>query len=218
MAGIIKVGQTSPTPTSGTAATYQFDDMQDAYLARVRGEAAKIIADARNEATRLKKQAAEEGRQAALKAVEASLRSRAEEQLQSVLHALGQAAAEIGRSREAWQKQWEEQAIRLAVAIAERIIRREVSAHPEITLDLLRETLQMAAGSQQLTIRLHPQDCEILGAQAESLAKRFSGLAAVEIVADATLTSGGCRIETAQGNIDAALETQLQRIAQELTD
>ena len=77
MAGIIKVGRTSPTLQGATTAAFQFDDMQDAYLARVRGEAAKIIADARDEAARLKKQAAEEGKQTALKAVEASLRGRA---------------------------------------------------------------------------------------------------------------------------------------------
>jgi flagellar assembly protein FliH len=218
MAGIIKVGRTSPTLQGATAAAYQFDDMQDAYLARVRGEAAKIIADARDEAARLKKQATEEGKQTALKAVEASLRGRAEEKLQSVLQAISQAAAEIGRARDTWQKQWEEQAIRLAVAIAERIIRREIATNPQITLELLRETLQLAAGSPQLTIRLHPQDCETLGAQADSLAKRLAGLATVEVVPDATLTPGGCRIETAQGSIDASLETQLERITNELTD
>lgn len=218
MAGIIKVGTTSPTLQGATTAAYQFDDMQDAYLTRVRGEAAQIIADARQEAARLKKQAAEEGKQTALKAVEASLRERADERLQTVLQAMGQAAAEIGRARDAWQKQWEEQAIRLSVAIAERIIRREVATHPEITLSLLHEALQLAAGSQQLTIHLHPQDCESLGSQADTLARRLAGLATVQVLPDATLTPGGCRIETEQGHIDAALETQLQRIAQELTD
>jgi flagellar assembly protein FliH len=218
MAGIIKVGKSAPAPSSAAAATYQFDDMGDAYLSRVRGEAAKIIAEARSEATRLKAQAAQEGKQAALKAVETSLRGRADEQLQSALKALGQAATDIERSRDAWQKQWELQAVNLAVAIAERILRREVKARPEITLDLLRETLQMAAGSQQLTIRLHPLDCETLGSQAEALVKRLAGLAAVQIVADPTVSPGGCRIETDHGNIDATLETQLARIAQELTD
>src|SRR4030095_12097346 len=67
MAGIIKAGQRTPLATPSKSSAYQLDDMEDAYLSRVRGEAARIIADARTEAARLMAQAAEDGKQTAMK-------------------------------------------------------------------------------------------------------------------------------------------------------
>ena len=36
-------------------------------------------------------------------------------------------------------RRWEESAVAVATAIAQRVIRRELDANPEITLDLIRE-------------------------------------------------------------------------------
>ncbi|MEX2176803.1 MAG: FliH/SctL family protein [Pirellulaceae bacterium] len=216
MAGIIKVGQRASAAAVAASTAYQFDDMGQAYLDRVRGEAAKIIADARLEAVRLKAQAADEGKQAALKAVEASLRTRIDQQLQSLLAALGLAVQGIEQSRQAWQKHWEEQGIRLATAIASRLVRREIRHAPEIPLDLVREALQLAAGNQRIVVRMNPEDHTALGPQAELLASQLNQISRPEIVADPAITPGGCRVETEFGAIDQQFETQLARLTEEL--
>jgi flagellar assembly protein FliH len=111
---------------------------------------------------------------------------------------------------------WESGTISLAAAIAKRLIRRELSQQPEITLSLVREALELAAGSSQLRILLNPHDFEALGDQVRLLVEELSAHIETEVKADAEVTPGGCRVETRFGVIDQQFEAQLQRIEEEL--
>jgi flagellar assembly protein FliH len=217
MAGIIKVGQRMQPATAGTSSAYQFDDMGDAYLSRVRGEAAKIIAEARMEAARLKAQAADDGKQAALAAVEASLRARIDQETQSVVKALGHAVQAIEQTRQAWQRHWEQHAVAVAMAIARRIVRRELAHVPEITVDLVREALALASGHQPIVVRMNPGDHKTLGPQVEQVVAQLRLIGQAQIVSDPAIASGGCKVETDYGAIDGQVATQLARIAEELS-
>jgi len=216
MAGIIKAQGCSEIAVSDAARPFQFDDMGQSYLGRVKAEAAKVMAEARQEAAKIKARAADEGKQAAIAAFEATLRTRLEQQLKSGLTALGQAAQAITDSRHAWQQHWETHAVQLAAAIAERLCRRELSREPKITLQWVREALELAAGNAQVTLRLNPADHAALATQMEHITQQVTGLAPVRIVADEAITPGGCRADTEFGSIDQQLETQLARITQEL--
>jgi flagellar assembly protein FliH len=216
MASIIKFGKQANSPASAGSAAYQFGDLEQSYLDRVRGEAAGIIAQARAEAAQIKAQAAAEGKQSALQAVEASLRTRIDQQLQSLVAALNQAIQGIVQSRQAWQRHWETQALHVATAIAGRIVQRELRESPEARLDLVREALQLAVGAGQIVVRLHPADHASLAGQAESLTKQLNLIAPARFVADPAVASGGCRIETEFGTIDNQIATQLARITEEL--
>lgn len=215
MAGIIKAGS-PPVAKSDAARAFQFDDMGESYLDRVKSEAAKIIAEARQEAVKIKAKAADEGKQAAIAAVESTLRTRLEQQLKSGLAALAQAAQKIAESRHAWQQHWETHATQLAAAMAQRLCRRELSRDPQIAVAWIREALEMAAGNAQITLRLNPADHSALAAQAERIAQQVAGLAPVRIVADPAITAGGCRVDTEFGSLDQRLESQLARITDEL--
>ena len=56
-----------------------------------------------------------------------------------------------------------------------------------------------------------------LGKQAQQLIGQLSRVASAEVVADAAISPGGCRVETRHGVIDQRIETQLARIEAELT-
>jgi flagellar assembly protein FliH len=216
MAGIIKAAGLTEHAAGTTLRAFQFDDVSQAYLERVKGEAAQLLADARRQAAQIKTKATEEGRQAAIQAVEASLRTRLDQQLHNALAAVKQAAQEIAQSRQTWQQHWERHVVTLAVAIAGRICRRELAARPEITLELVREALELAAGNADVTLRLHPDDHASLADQVAVLTTTLSTLGAVRIVADPTVTAGGCRVDTQFGSLDQQLEAQLARITEEL--
>jgi len=199
---------------------FNFDDMAakaNQYLEKVRAEAAQILVKAQQEAQVIRKQAETDGRKAALAAMEQTVEKQLAKQLGTLLPALRQVVQEIRDAKQAWLTQWENGAVHLATAIAARVIRREVSAHPEITTALAREALELAAGSSQLRIYLNPADHAALGSQVQTLAKELSPLALVEIVADPQITAGGCRVETRFGTIDQQIEAQLARIEEELT-
>ena len=199
--------------THGVA--FNFEDMSaqaDRYLGKIRGEAAKIVAKAQKDAEAIRKNAEAQGRQAAVDAVEGIVRK----QLATVIPALKQASQNIGDARHAWLSHWEAGTVHLAAAIARRLIRRELHKQPEISVTLIREALQLAAGSTQLRILLNPLDVQSLGDQARMLVEEMSPQVEAEITADAGITPGGCRVETRFGVIDQQFEAQLQRIEEEL--
>jgi flagellar biosynthesis/type III secretory pathway protein FliH len=216
MAGIIKASGRETAAPPNPARAFQFDDMGQSYLGDVRSEASKIVAEARREAAQIKAKAQSEGQQAALQAVEATLRGRLDQQLGSVLKAMQQAAQEIAHARQAWQQQWEQQAVELAAAIARRIIRRELDRQPEISLEWIREALQLAAGNGDVVLRVNPEDHATLGDRVTRVAGELSRLGEVRIVADAAISAGGCKVETQFGSIDQQIEAQLARITEEL--
>src|SRR5436305_5246493 len=152
MAGIIKAtGHDEPRRKPALGA-FHFDDVGHSYIERVRTEAARIINTARQEATAIRAKATEEGRQAALEAAQATLRTKLDQQLMTILAAIRQAVQGIEHSRQTWQQHWERHVVQLAVAIASRLCRRELSHEPAITVQWVREALEMAAGNADVVL------------------------------------------------------------------
>jgi len=207
---------------------FNFNDVTDKandYLDKVRIEAAAIVTNAREEAAEVRRQADETAHTAGYEAgqkkgrenIEAMIDQRLAGQLATLLPALQDVIAQIGHAKQAWLSQWEASAVHVAAAIAGRIIRRELSRTPEISLAIIRETMELASGSSQLRIHLSPDDHQTLGPRIEALVKELAQLGTTEILPDPGVAPGGCRVETAVGTIDNQLEAQLARIEEELT-
>lgn len=216
MASVIKA---SGAARAADGVSFNFDDMgvkANQYLEQVRIEAAKIVEQAKKDAVAIRAKAEEDGKQAALRAVEKVLDEKVTKQMATLLPALRQAVEAIARAKQDWLMHWEKTAVHVAAAIASRVVRREIRHEPKITLTLVKEALEMAAGSPELQIRLHPADHAALGEQVKSLAAELTRVADAKVIADAQITSGGCRVETRFGVIDQQIESQLKRIEEEL--
>jgi len=199
---------------------YDLTDMAgqaNVYLQEVRAEAAKIVQAAEEEATKIRQQSEAAGKQAAEAAIERILDAKVAKQMNTLTPALSSAVQQIEDSRHDWLRHWESSATRLACAIAARLVRRELQSEPEIALEWLQEALQMCAGAAEITVRLHTSDYETLGGQVRQLTEVFNPAAPAKIVADESLTVGGCRIDTEFGSIDQQLDTQLKRLQEELS-
>jgi len=221
MATIIKTH--APEQASGTAfrgVAYDLTDMAaqaDQYLVTVRAKAAKIVDEARQEAAAIRQNAEAAGRQAAEQAIERILDEKVAKQMQTLTPALQAAVKHVEDAKQDWLRHWESAALDVALAIAARVVRGELERRPEIALGWIRESLQLAAGSGEVTIRLHPADQQTLERQVKQVATVFAPLAAVNVVADEAISPGGCRLVTEFGVVDQQLETQLARIQQELS-
>lgn len=227
MAGIIKSGvnRTIRGAVRGTA--FNLEDMTDhvtgkadQLLAEVRRraaeEAARIVEEARQSASHVRAEAEAQGRAAAEKSFDQQLRTRLDAQVATLMPALEQAVAAIRDSRHAWARRWEQAAIEVVCQIAERVIRRELSQRPDITLDLVREALELATGHDRIQVSLHPADHAAIAGSVQQLVARLGIVAAVEVSADSELEPGGCRVETEFGSIDQQITSQLDRIQEEL--
>jgi flagellar assembly protein FliH len=109
------------------------------------------------------------------------------------------------------QKQQEKQQLRqeqrresisLALLVAKRILGESI-AESQTVSRVIEEALQAAEG-KALQLRVHPND---MPAVREMLGERCA------LVADESLSRGGCWVDTEWGSIDARLETQLSLIA-----
>ncbi len=221
MATIIKQeSEFYPSGTRMSGLALDMSDMSgqaDQYLDAVRAEAVKIVEQARQEAAAVRQQAEQAGRQAAEAAIERILDDKVAKQMQTLTPALASAVKQVEDSRQEWLQVWESRTVQLACSIARRIIRRELQQQPELSLEWVAEALRLCSGSAEVILRLHPSDHATLGEQVSRLAEEFHPAAPAKIVADEAVTLGGCRVETEFGSIDQQIETQLDRVAQELS-
>jgi flagellar assembly protein FliH len=222
MATIIRKDSSRDTATGRPAQpiAFSFADMRgqaNDYLGTVRAEAAKIIQQAHQQAEQIRRQAETAGRKAAEAAIERVLDEKVGKRMETLMPALDRLVREINDARGELLRHWEQSAVKVASAIAKRIIRREIVQEPQIALDMIADALRLAAGSAETTLLVNPTDYENLGSQITRLAESLCRLTPAQIVADATISPGGCRVETKYGEIDQQIEAQLTRIEEDLT-
>lgn len=80
----------------------------------------------------------------------------------------------------------------------------------EFVLGIVETVCRGAQASSAATLRLHPRDVQLLGADANRLS--LSGGTVLGIAPDDSLELGGCRVETSAGQFDGSLATQLERL------
>jgi flagellar assembly protein FliH len=220
MAGIIKAGQMCGGASEPRPAAYQLADVADqanAYVSAARAQAQEILAAARREADGIRQRAEQHGIQAAVAKAEQVKQREVTAQLQSLMPAIEKAVQSFVELRQNWVQGWEASAIRLACAIASRLVRHDVQLHSDVPLTLLREALELACGSSTMRIHLHPDDHAALGVEARRLCDAWNRAVNVEITADHEVPKGSCRVTTEFGDIDQRFQQQLARIEQELT-
>lgn len=210
--------ETSGRPLQSVA--FNFEDMNDRaneYLETVRREAAKIVQQAHQQAEQVRRQAEAAGRAAAIEAAQKALDEKIADRLNNFVVALDRLVAETEEAKAEWLRRWEQSAVAVAAAIAQRVIRRELQQQPEISLEWVRESLRLAAGAAEVTLHLNPSDYDLLGGGADQLARSLGKLAPTRIVSDPEVSAGGCVVQTSLGRIDQQIESQLARIQEELS-
>jgi flagellar assembly protein FliH len=131
---------------------------------------------------------------------------------EAMLYRLMQTIEELTQVRAQMIQQTERQMVQLALAVARRVIHREVSIDPDLLIAMARVALERLGETAQVKIRLHPEDYQAAGA--ERVAQQAGSN--VTVVADAHLSRGGCRIESDMGMLDAGVDAQLHEIARAL--
>ena len=122
---------------------------------------------------------------------------------------LAQTVDELGGVRGEIIRRTERQMIQLVLAIAERIIHREVSLDPSLLAGMARAALDRLGEYGSATIRLHPEDFAAIGARAATEGP-------VRVVADAVVPRGGCLVQSDFGFMDSSPEAQFRELARAL--
>ena len=126
-----------------------------------------------------------------------------------VLEQFSQALTRLEQKRDAIFERAAEETVKLALAISEKIIGREVSVDPHVVLKIVRKAMQKIKEGQSIRIRLHPHDLEALRQSGLDTFCRETTVGGFAFQADAALGRGDCLLETGQENIDAGIRSQL---------
>ncbi len=127
-----------------------------------------------------------------------------------------QAAAQLenfARDREQYFHAVEPEVVRLALAVAARILRREAIGDPLLLMGAVRSALGQVSGSTE--VRLHVPAAELdLWTQAMALVPHLAQKPAV--LPGPGITLGECRIETTLGTADLGVRAQLAEMERAL--
>ncbi|NJN92620.1 MAG: hypothetical protein HC875_00330 [Anaerolineales bacterium] len=100
----------------------------------------------------------------------------------------------------------------LAVAIAKKIMGKELTLNPKAVTDIVAQALQAASIRGACCIRLNPKDYEIVEPYWNAIPSLQPSGKTWELVPDPNIQLGGCIIEANGGTIDAQIGTQLEQI------
>ncbi|MCC7123584.1 MAG: hypothetical protein IT178_01960 [Acidobacteria bacterium] len=131
---------------------------------------------------------------------------------EQILRRLASSLDELQTLRGELLRRTERQVVELAIAMARRVVHRELALDPDLLLAMARVALDRLADTASATIRLHPEDF----ASAVGRGQPSQTPGGVRIVSDPTIARGGCLVQSDYGVIDVTADVQLDELAHTL--
>jgi flagellar assembly protein FliH len=196
-AGAFSFAQLPPEP-AGARPTAGLDPraMADDFMAAARAEADDLRHAARQ-------QGYEEGYQAGMAA--------AREELAPATAALGQALTEAQQMRADAAETVEARAVELAIRLAEKVVAGTIEVQPERVVDVVRGGLRCLVERERVTVQVNSLDLELVREAIGPLVTTLGGIDNIEVQEDRRVSRGGALVRSAAGEVDATIETKLER-------
>jgi flagellar biosynthesis/type III secretory pathway protein FliH len=172
-----------------------------------RNEAAQILAAAQAEAEQIREQARLQGHAEGYEAGRADAAAQCAPAVQALAETLAQAQAE----RERVAEHMEESAVGLGLQIADKALTGAITAQPERVVDVVRGALRCLVERERVTILVNPQDLPIVRDAVAGLIQQLGGIEHLEVQEERRVHRGGAMVRSTTGEIDARIETKLDR-------
>ena len=130
---------------------------------------------------------------------------------EAMLRRVAQTLEELGGLRQSLVHETEREMVQLALALARRVVHREITLDPELAAALAHVALERLGTTAPATIRLNPEDYTIVAQDAA----RWGG-APVTVIPDPSIARGGCLVESEFGSVDATVERQFDELSRAL--
>ena len=135
-------------------------------------------------------------------------------QLDAMAARLARTIEEMSSLRQRFRHEAEEQVIALAIAIARRILHRELTVAPDALLGLLKAALEKIEVREVHRVRVRPEDAPLVQQHLD----RMGLPQRVELIADPGLERGAAILDSSRGALDVSVETQLAEIERGFAD
>ena len=130
--------------------------------------------------------------------------------------ALRAAAGALATDRGALADRTERAAVELALRIAEQVVRSSIGARPELVVDNVEGALRRLLDRERVLVLVHPDDLEAVRVALRPMTEELGGN--FEAQAERRVSRGSTVLRTVDGEIDATIETKLQRAREVLDD
>lgn len=166
-----------------------------------------LISRAREEADAIREAAAKEGYQDGL--------SKANSDIEELRNAI---SVFMNSKQEVFDKIAPD-ILSISVDIAKKIIKKELSQTPEILLDSVLTILKgLSKEETKITLKSNPSQVSMLKGEVPEMAANLGLEAKIMVIPDESVMEGGCVVTTANGVVDATIETQLAIISEALKE
>ena len=143
---------------------------------------------------------------------------RASKKMEPLLVSLQEALLQLKNLRAETYHQIEKEVVELALAIARKVVCREIKMDREVVVCVAREALARVEDPGKIKIKMNPEDLNFLNETRHKLSDLIGNLDSVSLEAEENIQSGGCIIETNLGEIDALIENQIQAVEESFRD
>ncbi len=129
-------------------------------------------------------------------------------EIETMLHSLQQAVQEIKKLRKELCLKAEKETVSLSLAIARKILTLEPAANPRIIAGVVKKTFETIAINAPVRIRINPSELAYMREHRHLIPIEGD----VTFVEDASISCGGCMVESLSGDVDARIESQFEMI------
>jgi flagellar assembly protein FliH len=125
---------------------------------------------------------------------------------------------EISSFKQEILKQHEKEILDLTFAIAEKIVHHLTKFDESGVKEAVFNALNLAIEKSKIILNVNPEDYDYIEKLRPELFKEYKELKSITVTSDPSVTRGGCYLKTPYSDIDAGIETQLEKIYQCLQD
>jgi len=193
-------------PPATPAVSYDFEQLESS--APPPGNTpARLLAEAAAEADTLRERAAQEGYAAG----QAAGHEQGLAEIADAGRALGDAIASAHELQREVAEAVERDAIELALTLAAKILGGAMEVRPELVAESVQGALRRLGDRRRISVLVNPEDLEIVGKALGSDAAGAGGVERLELQGEERVARGSAIVRTEEGEIDASVQTQLER-------
>jgi flagellar assembly protein FliH len=178
----------------------QFDAASHADIGNLERQLSELRTSQQAELAQVKQSAFQQGLEQGRAEAASAIRDSAQK--------LATTLAELVAFRRKLRSDGEMEVVKLSLAVARRILNRELATDPDALEGIVHAALSKLQNRDIWQIRVSPQGAETTTAYIDRAG--FGGT--VKVVVDPTLQAGDLLVDTPAGELDASINTQLQEI------
>lgn len=187
----------------------------DAILKEATREGEEIVRQARLEADEIRQAAFSKGYSDGREQGMAEGRELGAQEFASAIELVKRIHNEMQRLQSSLEKENHKAAVRLAIEIAKKIVKKEVLTDEDTVIRVIADalgTLVDMKAPETVLVRVNPQELALVEGSASTIKSMLAGVEGFSVEADPSVERGGCVIETNLGSLDARMETQLDAV------